>query len=191
MNVFSEIKKRQILLDIYLREFEGLREEINSRIGYRDNLIYVTLASIGGLITYTFSQEKNNYGLLILPLVTFILGWMYVLNDEKISAIGYYFKGKLSNKIKLLLEIFNHDCIFEWEEFLRSKERKRLHKGFQIFVNQLTFVFSGLVSLIVFFILEDCISFIHLLIMDFEMCLQLILFGVILDFKYRLFGKNI
>lgn len=80
----------QTLLEVYLNEYQKLKDEQIARIGFRDNLIYATLVAIGGLLSYALADAANARALLILPLATFTLGWTFLINDAKISAIGRY-----------------------------------------------------------------------------------------------------
>lgn len=57
-----------------------LKEEQKSRIGFRDNLIYVNLVAVGGILSFALSQLENKHGLLIVPVVCLILGWTYLGN---------------------------------------------------------------------------------------------------------------
>jgi hypothetical protein len=77
------------LLEIYLQEYQTLKAEQTARIGFRDNLLYVTIAVFGGILSFTLAN-KNYYALLIVPWVCLILGWTYLVNDEKISAISLW-----------------------------------------------------------------------------------------------------
>jgi hypothetical protein len=57
-------------------------------------LLYVTLTLFGGILAYAISGT-NSLALLILPWVCLIMGWTYLVNDEKISALGRYVRDKL------------------------------------------------------------------------------------------------
>lgn len=82
----GEIKESQLLL----AEYERIKEEQKVRIGFRDNLLYVSLASMAAVVGFTFSPKGHIGLLLALPLFAVVLGWAYVVNDQKISAIGEY-----------------------------------------------------------------------------------------------------
>jgi hypothetical protein len=75
---------------------ENVKAEQGARVGFRDNLLYVTLTLFGCILAYAISGT-NSLALLILPWVCLIMGWMYLVNDEKISALGWYVRDKLSN----------------------------------------------------------------------------------------------
>jgi hypothetical protein len=70
-----------------LAEYKQLKTEQAGRIGTRDNLIYVTLVAIAGTLTITVTAHDAGYLLLVPPVAT-LLGWTYLMNDQKISAIG-------------------------------------------------------------------------------------------------------
>ena len=66
---------------------------------------------------------------LLLPWVCLILGWTYLINDEKISAIGKYIRLTLIEKIK---ECISHhteiESIFDWEIAQRNGRGHRRRK---------------------------------------------------------------
>ena len=69
-----DVEEQQVL-GVYLREYDKLKDEQASRIGFRDNLLYVTLTVYGALIAFALSNPDFIHGLLVLPWVCLILGW--------------------------------------------------------------------------------------------------------------------
>jgi len=108
-------------------EYDKLKEEQTSRIGFRDNLLYVTLVVFGGVFSYSIGDVKNIDALLVLPLVSCILGWTYLLNDEKISAIKSYLRNELSERVKLVIDGSERD-IFGWEDRAIDIDARQLKK---------------------------------------------------------------
>lgn len=140
------------LIEIYLKEYETLKDEQISRIGFRDNLIYTTLAAIGGIISFALSEADNYFALLVLPFICFVLGWTYLVNDEKISAIGRYLRIDFTSTIKKMVDE-NSPLLFGWEVAHRSDKRRVSRKTLQFMVDEMTFVVSGLIALIAIWIL--------------------------------------
>ncbi|HEY9803387.1 MAG TPA: hypothetical protein V6D25_23790 [Leptolyngbyaceae cyanobacterium] len=143
----------QKILDIYLQEYDKLKDEQIKRIGFRDNLLYVTLGLFGGVISFAVSSKSNYYAFLVIPWVCIILGWTYVVNDEKISAIGRYIRLTLVKKIQQETGHSELESIFGWEIEHRSDKRRRQRKIEQLIVNLITFVISGVVALLAFWFL--------------------------------------
>jgi hypothetical protein len=141
---------REQIFQVYLQEYEKLKSEQTQRIGFRDNLIYVTLGVFGTVITFAVSSKANYYALLIVPWVCLILGWTYLVNDEKISAIGKYIRLTLAERIKEQTGHTDIESIFGWEIVHRSDTRRQRRKIEQLIVDQITFVISGIVALIAF-----------------------------------------
>ncbi len=52
-------EKRPLVVDIYLREYEKLKDEQIAQIGFRDNLIYATLVAIGGLLSFALASRAR------------------------------------------------------------------------------------------------------------------------------------
>jgi hypothetical protein len=141
-------------LEIYLSEYSALKEEQKSRIGFRDNLLYVNLAAVGAIISFSLTKPENKYALLVLPLVSIILGWTYLVNDQKISRIGQYIQEDLLNKVRQDIGDTSTSLqdIFGWEYFHR--EKNLFTQGFQKFqqwlIDEFTFVGSGILGLVLF-----------------------------------------
>lgn len=77
---------------LLLAEYQSVKDEQKARIGFRDNLLYVTLGVVAAVVAAA-AQAKQTSMLLALPPVCVVLGWTYLVNDEKISAIGAYVRG--------------------------------------------------------------------------------------------------
>ena len=75
-----------LVLNVWLAEYDKLKTEQSQRIGFRDNLLYVTLVVFGGVASFAVSKEANYYAFLILPWTCLILGWTYLVNDEKMGT---------------------------------------------------------------------------------------------------------
>jgi hypothetical protein len=58
--------EQSTLLNIYLQEYQQLKEEQAQRIGFRDNLLYVTLALFGTVLAFALGNKADPYGLLVL-----------------------------------------------------------------------------------------------------------------------------
>ncbi|MDJ0797410.1 MAG: hypothetical protein QNJ51_11365 [Calothrix sp. MO_167.B12] len=150
--------EQQEILDIYLQEYNKLKDEQIQRIGFRDNLIYVTLGVFGGVLAFALGEKLNADALLVLPWVSLVLGWTYLINDEKISAIGRYIRKKLVNKVNVVtakagVDIQEIEFIFGWEIEHRSDKRRKRRKIEQLIIDEITFVFSGIAALLGFWYL--------------------------------------
>ncbi len=131
------------ILEIYLQEYDKLKNEQTERIGFRDNLIYVTLVVFGGILAFALGEQVNPYALLVLPWATLVLGWTYLVNDQKISAIGKYIRIKLVNKVNVLTakagaDIEEIESIFGWEIEHRSDKRRKRRKIEQLIIDEIT-----------------------------------------------------
>lgn len=133
--------EQQQMIEIVFQEYNKLKDEQIQRIGFRDNLLYVTLGVFGGVLAFALGKENNDpHGLLVLPWVSLILGWSYLINDEKITAIGKYIRHNLVARVHELaansdLEAVNADresireSIFAWEIAHRSDKRRKRRKN--------------------------------------------------------------
>lgn len=55
------------MLQVWLAEYDKLKAEQTQRIGFRDNLLYVTLGLFGLIIPTAISTPANYYALLVIP----------------------------------------------------------------------------------------------------------------------------
>jgi hypothetical protein len=123
--------------ELALAEYRQIKGEQVARIGFRDNLMYVTLVAIAG--TLTISAHGRGY-LLLVPAVTFVLGWTYLVNDHMITAIGRYVR--------------EHPALpgLRWETDHPADKRRAVRKTIQLAVDLGTFCGSGLAALTAFWL---------------------------------------
>ncbi len=147
--------EQQRMFELYLQEYQKLKEEQAQRIGFRDNLLYVTLALFGTVLAFALGDKANPYALLVLPWVSLVLGWTYLVNDQKITAIGQYIRYTLVEKVSNLAcragaDIGEIESIFGfgWEIAHRSDKRRKRRKIEQLIVDEIAFVVSGIVALV-------------------------------------------
>lgn len=145
------------LLSVHLAEYGALKAEQLGRIGFRDNLLYATVGAVGAIGAVALgglgeSKEKMLEAFLLVPWVTTILGWTYLVNDDKITAIRQYVEAELAPRIRNLTDAGRGP--FEWEGFHRADTHRKRRKGIQLAVDLVTFVVSGIGAL-AFFLTHD------------------------------------
>jgi hypothetical protein len=143
------------ILKIHLFEYNSLKNEQIQRIGFRDNLLYAMFVAIGGVGGYALSNDNNLNLLLILPWLSFILGWTYVVNDEKISAIGRYLRLELSQKLGNLTQV-PAETLLNWETAHRQDRYRRSRKITQFIVDLLSFSGTGGLAIGIFMVKTAC-----------------------------------
>lgn len=123
--------------ELALAEYQQIKTEQVARIATRDNLIYVTLVAIAGTLTITHSASSRGY-LLLVPAVTWVLGWTYLVNDHMITAIGRYFA--------------EHQALagLGWEHEHPADKRRASRKAVQLAVDLATFCGSAAAALVAF-----------------------------------------
>jgi hypothetical protein len=147
--------------DLLVTEYQVIKEEQKARIGFRDNLLYVTLAAVTAVIAAA-AQAKSVVLLLSLPPVCVVLGWTYLVNDEKISAIGRYIRGDLGPRLAAALTpppagggsaaTAAGGELFGWESAHRSDTRRRSRKLIQCAVDLSAFCLVPLGGLALFWV---------------------------------------
>lgn len=140
------------MLEIHLQEYQRLKDEQKARIGFRDNLLYVSLGLFGGILSLALANN-NYYAFLFIPWICIVLGWTYLVNDEKITALGRYIRHTLVERVKEETGQGEIDSIFGWETAHRSDNRRHRRKLQQLVVDELTFVVSGIAAIVTFWLL--------------------------------------
>jgi hypothetical protein len=148
-----ENQKKDQILEIFLKEYDKMKSEQAQRIGFRDNLLYVTLGLFGTVISFALSNPANYYALLVVPWICLILGWTYIVNDEKISSMGRYIRHTLVDKLKEHTGYSDLNTLFGWEIAHRDDKHRKRRKIQQLIVDEITFVISGTIALISFWFL--------------------------------------
>lgn len=134
------------LQSMHLAEYEKVKDEQIARIGHRDGLVYATLGAVAAVVAFGATQHGSGDALLILPIATTVLGWLYLVNDEKISAIGRYVRHDLTPR----LASGTAGKIFMWEHAHRADARRKQRKFIQFFMDELLFVGGGGIGLLLF-----------------------------------------
>lgn len=130
---------------LVLTEYERLKEEQRARIGFRDNLLYATLASLAAVMVAVDQKPGKIPALLLFPPVCVLLGWTYLVNDEKISAIGRYIRTEIAPRLSAMLP--EGEAVFGWESAHRSDPRRVSRKYCQLAVDLLAFCVAPLAAL--------------------------------------------
>lgn len=137
---------------LLLAEYERVKAEQQARIGFRDNLLYATLASMAGVVAAALAGDGGANLLLLLPPVCVILGWTYLVNDEKVSAIGRYVRSALAPELSRLSGRGPNGVVFGWEAVHRTDDDRMLRKASQLVVDLGTFCVSALAAIAIYWI---------------------------------------
>jgi hypothetical protein len=147
-----------------IKEYEKLKDEQRERISFRDQLIFITLGSVGGVFSFVIEKPDYIMALLVLPFVCIVLGWTYLMNDEKITEMGDYIHHILIPKANSLAVDSKLTLQPSWEEFHRNTKRRKERKSIQLVMDLGIFCISGFFSLVCFFMLCDHYSCLHMII---------------------------
>ncbi|MEU3250778.1 hypothetical protein [Streptomyces sp. NPDC006997] len=93
--------------------------------------------------------------LLPLPPVCVVLGWTYLVNDEKISAIGHYVREELGPRLARLAAAEGTFPTFGWEAYHRLDTRRRDRETIQAGVDLTAFCAVPLAALTAFWARGD------------------------------------
>lgn len=138
---------------LLLAEYQTIKDEQKTRIGFRDNLLYVTLTVVAAVIAAA-AQARQTAMLLALPPVCVVLGWTYLVNDQKISAIGAYVREELGPRLAETVRVRGSE-VFRWEVAHRGDARRVSRKAAQCVVDLLAFCVVPLSALTVYWAGDD------------------------------------
>ncbi|WP_151476393.1 hypothetical protein [Streptomyces albicerus] len=122
---------------LLLAEYDRIKEEQRTRIGFRDNLLYFTLAASTAVLAVTV-QSRQAQLLLAVPVICLVLGWTYLVNDQKISAVGCYIRDQLGPRLAELSGA--HGAVFGWEIYHRDDASRTTRKRLQTAVDLFTYL---------------------------------------------------
>lgn len=125
------------ITQILLAEYQSIKEEQRARIGFRDNLLYVTLAAVTA-VAAAAAQFPHAGLLLALPPVSIVLGWTYLVNDEKISAVTRYVRTDLRSQLGQAAAVAP-EALFGWETAHAADRHRRSRKIIQCGVDLTAF----------------------------------------------------
>ncbi|MCA1218570.1 hypothetical protein [Streptomyces sp. 8L] len=132
---------------LLLVEYDRIKEEQKTRIGFRDNLLYFNLAASTAVLTLTV-QSRQAQLLLTVPVICLVLGWTYLVNDEKISAVGCYIRDQLAPRLAELAGA--QGAVFGWEIYHRHDTSRATRKRLQTAVDLFTYVALPVICMAVF-----------------------------------------
>lgn len=142
-----------VVKDVLLAEYDALKAEQKSRIALRDRLTYAGLAALTATLALVVQPAGRPHLLLLLPLVCVVLGWTYLANDQKISAIGGYLRRHLAPA--LVAAGGREAAVLAWESVHRCAPLRRLDKFLQLAVDLLMFVVPSLLSIALYWTADD------------------------------------
>ncbi|MGM1058026.1 hypothetical protein [Saccharothrix sp. Mg75] len=142
-----------MLKDFLLAEYEALKAEQKSRIALRDRLTYTALATLTATLALVVQPPTRPHLLLLVPLVCLVLGWTYLTNDQKVSAIGDYLRRHLASA--LVGAGGREDAVLAWESVHRDTPLRRLDKSGQLAVDLLVFAVPSLLSTALYWTAAD------------------------------------
>jgi hypothetical protein len=138
---------------IHLVEYVKLKDEQLKRIDFRDHLIYHYLVVVGGIAAWGLSHPAHAFVFLLIPWASLIMGWTYLFNDNRVSELGRYIRTEL---VPILRDARSTAVkLFGWENFHRNDRGRPTRKIWQFFVDQFTFVLTGIVALALFLFLSQ------------------------------------
>ena len=102
------------------------------------------LGAIGTLFSFAIIHETV-YVVAIVPMISFVLCWLYLANDRKISEIGTYITEDLSSKLSKRMD---GQEVFAWEPKHKTYTGRKIRKLTQFIVDLLIFAFPALGGLL-------------------------------------------
>lgn len=134
------------LLQVYLQEYIKLKDEQIMRIRFRDGMVPLSLAAVGALTTFALTKDDYIPALLLTPVISVILGWLYAVNDDKVSQLGKYLRRDIADHLTRLLGNPPDNVILGWEVQHRDDPLRDERKHTQHVVDVLAFVLPGVLA---------------------------------------------
>lgn len=74
-------------------EYAALKHEQIERIKQRDSFLNVTMGAIALDAAIAVQGPEQAVAWLVVPWISCILGWTYLMNDDKVSALAAHLRG--------------------------------------------------------------------------------------------------
>ncbi|MEV4364606.1 hypothetical protein [Nonomuraea sp. NPDC049625] len=129
-----------------LSEYDALKAEQRSRIGFRDQLLYAVLTAAAAIAAVTATAGRLEL-LLVLPLAGTVLGWTHLHNDHMITSIGRYVRDRLGPRLHALVDDTADIPMFEWETEHTADRWRASRRRLQLAVNLGAFCLPPLAAL--------------------------------------------
>lgn len=147
------------MICILQSEYQSLKNEQTYRISIRENAFISNFLAIGAIFSIAFASEANSYLiLLLLPLVSSCICWIYLNNDIIVSKFRLYFTDEFPQRVYNVLSQQDvaicledvYEIIASWEYFHRKKDRfRKTRKILNSFFILLGFVLISATSIII------------------------------------------
>lgn len=107
-------------ITILLAEYQALRTEIQTRSGAQSTLMQLTITAFGALAALSFTQYGDRRMLLLIPVISTILGLVWLDHAANISNIGDFIMQRLWPALVAGSEA---DALPDYEVAVRAYER--------------------------------------------------------------------
>jgi len=157
----------KLAVQAHLAEYVALRQEMLEMIKWRERLVFFSLGISGALFSFAFSSDPNTLqspssrrlALYVIAPLAAAVGYLWLVNAQRIYRIGVYIRDSLAVKVNGLLAepgpagptaMFE---AFSWESSTHRVMNKWSRRVLEQVVLHLTFVFAGFVAQ--YFIITD------------------------------------
>ncbi|ODS32828.1 MAG: hypothetical protein SCARUB_02034 [Candidatus Scalindua rubra] len=121
-------KQSDSILNVYLKEYDAIRNEINLRLKEKDTIVRYTILLVSAIILGIWKTQDNfNHTflmlvlLLIIPFISILLTFVHNWHDEMIIVLGSYIEKEIKPKIN---SFFEKTDLLGWESFLLEFRNK-------------------------------------------------------------------
>lgn len=135
-------------LPVYLEEFKALKAEQISRIKERDSYLWVAGGALLTVAAGAF-QFRQPWVLLAVPVICFVIGWVNLANDQKVTAAAREARDHIAPK---LAAITGDPDILGWETRKNSDGRETERRLMWLTTNVLLFVVPSVAATIVMYV---------------------------------------
>jgi hypothetical protein len=151
-----ENSKSDSILNVYLKEYEAIRNEINLRLKEKDTIVRYTVLLVSAIVVGLWKAPDNFNQtflmlalLLIIPFISILLTFVHNWHDEMIIVLGSYIEKEIRPRINILLE---KEDLLKWDTFLQEFRNKNEWK-INSLVKRLIFIAPIPISMIGYFLI--------------------------------------
>jgi hypothetical protein len=135
----------QAKVQTWLEEHRALRNEIEQHHVSMRHMTIFNITASGTIFSLVFLNNELVPLLLLIPVLSSILGFIFFFHSKRMSQLGHYIQKVIAPNIRKLL---NNDSLLAWEDNIREQESKGYSKSFSLDgVRLLTFLLTSLLAL--------------------------------------------
>jgi sorbitol-specific phosphotransferase system component IIC len=110
---------RPVIMNALLAEFNGMRAEIIFRATSQATLMQLNITAAGTVAVFALAEEGRSLTMIIIPILSPILGLLWLDHDATITKLGHFIKTRLKPAYGEVVKGF---CFPDYQSYAESAD---------------------------------------------------------------------